>query len=57
MRATHCKGNASLLLLAMKSSTPVAGTHHAEEGRKGRREIVSVRRHGVFSASKKKGLV
>jgi hypothetical protein len=49
MRATHCKGNATLLLLAMKSSASAAGTHHAEEGRKGRREVLSLRRHDVLS--------
>lgn len=53
MRVTHCKGNAALLLLAMKSSAAVAGTHHAEEGRKGRREVLSLRRHGVLSMLEK----
>jgi hypothetical protein len=48
-RRTHCEGDAALLLLAMKSLLGGAGTHHADEGRKGRREVVFVGRHGVFA--------
>jgi hypothetical protein len=47
-RGTHCKGNAALRLLAVKSCKR-SSTHHAEERRKGGREVFHVRRHGVFS--------
>jgi hypothetical protein len=51
IRSTHCEGDAALLLLAMKSSVSAGDAYHAEERRKGRREVISLRRHGVFSVS------